>query len=167
MIRVGTAVDIHAFEAGIPLRLGGVTIPHDKGLKGHSDGDALLHAIASALLGSLALGDLGTHFPSSDPELAGIDSRAILQTVVEKVNERGYRLVNLDTMVVAQEPRLSPHVESIRDSVAGCLGVALDCVSVKAATSDRLGYTGRGEGIAAHATVLVARDAASPRAGGA
>ena len=132
-----------------------------------SDGDALLHALASALLGALALGDLGTHFPSSDPELAGIDSRAILQRVVEKVNASGYRIVNVDTMVVAQEPRLSPHVKTIRDSVAGCLGVALDRVSVKAATSDRLGYTGRGEGIAAHATVLVARAATSPRPGGA
>lgn len=155
-LRVGTAVDVHAFAAGVPLRLGGITIPHDKGLKGHSDGDALLHAIASALLGSLALGDLGTHFPSSDPELAGIDSRAILRRVMKKVNAQGYRLVNVDTMVVAQEPRLSPHMEAIRDSVAGCLEVALDRVSVKAATSDGLGYTGRGEGLVAHATVLVA-----------
>lgn len=166
-MRIGTAVDIHAFAPGIPLRLGGITIPHDKGLKGHSDGDALLHAIASALLGALALGDLGTHFPSSDPELAGIDSRAILTRVVEKVNARGYRLVNVDTMVVAQEPRLAPHVAAIRDSVAGCLGVDLDRVSVKAATSDGLGYTGRGEGIVAHASVLVAADATLPRPGGA
>lgn len=155
MFRVGNGVDIHRLESGIPLRLGGVEIPSERGLAGHSDGDALLHAIASAMLGALALGDLGEHFPSSDPGLAGIDSREILVRVRDMVAERGYELGNLDSMVIAQKPRLAPHRDRMRASIAGCLGVPVELVSVKAATSDRLGYTGREEGIVAYATVLL------------
>lgn len=154
-MRIGHGVDVHRLVPGIPLRLGGIEVPHDKGLEGHSDGDALLHAAASAMLGALGLGDLGEHFPSSDPELAGVDSRSILQRVGAMVREKGFELVNLDSTVVAQAPRLAPHRAAMCASIAGCLGVPIERVSVKAATSDHLGYTGRGEGIAAFAVVLL------------
>lgn len=157
MYRIGSGIDIHRLVAGIPLRLGGVEIPCEVGLEGHSDGDALLHAIASALLGALALGDLGEHFPSSDPSLKGIDSREIVRRCHGMVRERGYQVVNLDTTVVAQVPRLAPHRQRMRDSIAGCLGISVERISVKAATSDHLGYTGRAEGMVAHATVLLTR----------
>ncbi len=153
--RVGQGVDVHALASGRPLRLGGIEIPYERGLVGHSDGDALLHAIASALLGALALGDLGDHFPSTDPALAGIDSRTLLAKVSSMVEGRGWQVGNLDTMVIAQAPRLAPHRSAMRASIAGCLGVPVDRVSVKAATSDHLGFTGRGEGIACFATVVL------------
>jgi 2-C-methyl-D-erythritol 2,4-cyclodiphosphate synthase len=156
-VRIGSGVDIHCLEEGIPLKLGGVEIPSRMGLRGHSDGDALLHAVASALLGALALGDLGTHFPSSDPTLKGLDSRQLLRQVVALITERGYRVSNLDSTVIAQAPRLAPHRAAMRASIAGCLEIPVDRVSVKAATSDHLGYTGRKEGIVAHATVLLVR----------
>ncbi len=154
-MRIGTGTDIHALVEGVPLRLGGVTIPFEKGLKGHSDGDALLHAISSAILGALNLGDLGSHFPSSDPSLEGIDSREILKRTAFMMRERGFEICNVDSTVLAQRPRLAPHREKMCDSISSCLGVSGDQISVKAATSDRLGFTGRGEGIMAHAVVLL------------
>ena len=157
MIRVGNGFDVHAMVAGRPLVLGGVTIPYDRGLEGHSDADVLVHAIGDAILGALALGDLGKHFPDTDPRWKGADSRALLRHIVGLMNDRGYRIGNVDATVVAQAPRLAPHVPAMRANLAADLRCAVDDVSVKATTTERLGFTGRGEGIAAMATVLVAR----------
>ena len=154
-MRVGQGIDAHQLVAGRLLRLGGLDIPHDKGLEGHSDGDVLLHAIASALLGALGEGDLGSHFPSSDPALEGIRSTEILARVVGKVRERGFALGNLDATVIAQEPRLGGHLAELRRSVAALLEAPEDRVNVKVTSTDRLGAIGRGEGIAAQAVVLL------------
>jgi 2-C-methyl-D-erythritol 2,4-cyclodiphosphate synthase len=156
-VRIGNGFDVHAFASGRPLVLGGVTIPHSRGLAGHSDADVLLHAIADALLGSLALGDLGMHFPDTDPRWKGADSRALLRHVLTLVQGKGYAVANVDATVVAQAPRLAPFVGRMRDSIAADLGCEVDRVSVKATTTEHLGFTGREEGIAAIATVLVAR----------
>lgn len=157
-IRIGTGFDVHALVPGLRLVLGGVTIPFDKGLDGHSDADVLVHAIGDALLGALALGDLGRHFPDSDPRFKGADSRALLRHIVALMRERGFRVGNVDATVVAQAPRLAPHVEAMRANLAADLGCAADDVGVKATTTERLGFTGRGEGIAAMASVIVVRD---------
>lgn len=157
-IRIGTGFDVHALVPGRRLVLGGVTIPFDKGLDGHSDADVLVHAIGDALLGALALGDLGRHFPDSDPRFKGADSRALLRHIVALMRERGFRIGNVDATVVAQAPRLAPHVEAMRANLAADLGCAADDVGVKATTTERLGFTGRGEGIAAMASVIVVRD---------
>ena len=157
MIRIGNGFDVHALVAGRPLILGGVTISHDRGLEGHSDADVLLHAVADAILGALALGDLGAHFPDTDPRWKGADSRALLRHVVGLAADRGYRVGNVDATVIAQAPRLAPHVPAMRANLAADLRCAVDDVSVKATTTERLGFTGRGEGIAAMASVLVAR----------
>jgi 2-C-methyl-D-erythritol 2,4-cyclodiphosphate synthase len=154
-LRVGTGFDAHALVQGRPLIVGGVTVPHSHGLQGHSDADVLLHAVADALLGALALGDLGHWFPPGDPRYAGADSAALLGTVVAEVLRRGWRTANLDCTVIAERPRLAPHVPAMRERLAAVLGVALDRVSVKATTTDALGFTGRQEGIAAQAIVLL------------
>ncbi len=154
-MRIGHGFDAHRLVSGTPLRLGGVEIPFDRGLEGHSDGDVLLHAIASALLGALGQGDLGRHFPSSDPTLAGIASGEILTRVVVRVREQGCSLANLDSTLVAQEPRLGPHLEKMRASVAELLSVGEERVNVKVTSTDGLGSIGRSEGIAAHAVVLL------------
>jgi 2-C-methyl-D-erythritol 2,4-cyclodiphosphate synthase len=158
--RVGQGVDAHALAPGRRLVLGGIEIPHDRGLAGHSDGDVLLHAVASALLGALADGDLGTHFPSSDPALAGIASGVILRRVMERVCGAGFALGNVDATVIAQAPRLAPHVEAMRDSLAALLEVPRADVNVKVTSSDGLGALGRSEGIAASAVVLLVPRAA-------
>lgn len=155
MIRVGSGFDVHAFAPGRPLVLGGVTIPFDRGLAGHSDADVLLHAIADAILGAVALGDIGQHFPDSDPRWKGADSRALLRRVVALARERGHSIGNVDATVIAQVPRIAPHVASMRAHIAADLGCAIDVVSVKATTTERLGFTGREEGVAALATVLL------------
>ena len=155
MIRVGNGVDIHAFAEGRPLVLGGVRIPYEKGLTGHSDADALLHAVTSGILGAAGLGDLGDHFPSSDERWRDVDSRVLLRHAVELARGRGYTLVNVDSTVVAQSPRLSPHKLAMRDVIAADCGIAMDRVNVKAATTDHLGFVGRAEGVAAFATVLL------------
>ena len=155
MIRIGSGFDVHALVAGRPLILGGVAIPYDRGLEGHSDADVLLHAIGDAILGALALGDLGRHFPDTDPRWKGADSRALLRHIASLMIDRGYRIGNVDATVIAQAPRLAPHVEAMRANIAADLGCGLDAVSVKATTTERLGFTGRGEGIAAMASVLV------------
>ncbi|MDE2358066.1 MAG: 2-C-methyl-D-erythritol 2,4-cyclodiphosphate synthase [Betaproteobacteria bacterium] len=154
-MRIGTGFDVHPFAAGRPLVIGGVTIPHDRGLEGHSDADVLLHAIADAVLGALALGDIGTHFPDHDPRWKGADSRRLLREVVALASLQRYRVGNVDTTVIAQAPRLAPHVATMRENIASDLGCAVDCVSVKATTTERLGFAGRGEGIAAMASVLL------------
>ena len=156
-MRVGQGFDTHALVPGRPLVLGGIEIPHDRGLEGHSDGDVLLHAVTSALLGALGEGDLGRHFPSSDASLAGVSSAALLSRVVARARERGYVLGNLDTTVVAQAPRLAPHQGAMRERIAKLLDAAPERVNVKITSTDGLGAIGRGEGIAAFAVVLLER----------
>ena len=155
MIRIGQGIDAHAFQPGGRLVLGGVEIPHDAGLAAHSDGDVVLHALCDALLGAAALGDIGQHFPPDDPEYRGIDSRILLQRVRELVTDAGYKVVNTDITIVAEAPRMAGHIPDMRDNIATDLGLDAACVSVKATTSERMGFTGRGEGIAAFAVVLI------------
>ncbi len=154
-MRVGQGFDVHALVAGRKLILGGVTIPHDKGLAGHSDADVLLHAIADALLGAAALGDIGRHFPDTDARYRGADSRALLREVLQKVRTAGCRVVNVDATIIAQAPRMAPHVAKMTANIAEDLGIAPGAVNVKATTTERLGLTGRGEGIAAMAVALL------------
>jgi len=154
-MRIGIGYDVHALVAGRPLVIGGVTVPHSRGLAGHSDADVLLHAICDALLGALALGDLGTHFPDTDPRFKGADSRTLLRHVVSLVRARGYAVANIDATVIAQAPKLAPFVAAMRANVAADLGCDTSCVSIKATTTERLGFAVREEGIAAEAVVLV------------
>jgi 2-C-methyl-D-erythritol 2,4-cyclodiphosphate synthase len=156
-VRVGQGVDAHRLVAGRRLLLGGVEIPFDRGLEGHSDGDVLLHAVASALLGALGQGDLGEHFPSSDASLAGIASGEILARIVAKVVEAGLEIGNVDATVIAQVPRLAPHRDAMARSLAEALGVDGARVNVKVTSTDRLGFLGREEGVAALAVVLIGR----------
>jgi 2-C-methyl-D-erythritol 2,4-cyclodiphosphate synthase len=155
MMRIGNGFDVHALVAGRPLVIGGVTIPHDRGLDGHSDADVLLHAITDAVLGALALGDLGRHFPDTDARWKGADSRALLRHVAGLMAGAGFAIGNVDATVVAQAPRMAPHVPAMRRHIAADLGCGVDAVSVKATTTEALGFTGRGEGIAAMASVLL------------
>ncbi len=154
-MRIGIGYDVHALVEGRALVIGGVTVPHPRGLAGHSDADVLLHAICDALLGALALGDLGVHFPDSDPRWKGADSRGLLRHVVSLVRARGYGVGNVDATVIAQAPKLAPFVAAMRANVAADLGCDPACVSIKATTTERLGFAGREEGIAAEAVVLV------------
>jgi 2-C-methyl-D-erythritol 2,4-cyclodiphosphate synthase len=155
--RVGIGLDVHALESGRRLVLGGVEIPHSAGLAGHSDGDALVHAIVDALLGAAARGDIGQWFPSSEQRWAGADSLLMLQTVVDTLLAEGWQIVNVDATVVAQQPRIGPHVSAMRERLGGVLGLSIDAVSVKATTTDHLGALGRAEGIAAQAVALLVR----------
>ena len=155
MIRTGIGYDIHRLVTDRRLVLGGVAIDHPTGLAGHSDGDVLLHAVMDALLGATALGDLGTHFPSDDPAFTGADSLRLLERVVGLVGGAGYRIGSVDVSVIAQAPRLSPHIAGMRDHIAHALGVERGAVSVKATTNDGLGIVGAGEAIAALATAVV------------
>ncbi|MGR4067279.1 2-C-methyl-D-erythritol 2,4-cyclodiphosphate synthase [Halomonas sp. LR3S48] len=157
MLRIGHGFDVHRFGDGDHLVIGGVTIPFGHGFVAHSDGDVLLHAISDALLGACALGDIGRHFPDTDPAWAGADSRVLLRHVLTLVREAGYRVGNVDATVIAQAPRLAPHVAAMCSHIAEDLDLPLDGVNVKATTSERLGFTGRGEGIAAEAVVLLTR----------
>ena len=154
-MRVGHGYDVHRLVEGHRLILGGVDIPHVKGLLGHSDADVLLHAISDALLGAAALGDIGKHFPDTDPRYAGADSLVLLRRVGELIAERGYAVVNIDSTVIAQAPKLAPHIEQMRQNIARALSIDVDCVSVKATTEEHLGFTGDGSGIAAHAVCLI------------
>ena len=154
-MRVGQGFDVHRLVPGRPLWLGGVEIPHDRGLEGHSDGDALLHAVADALLGALGAGDLGAHFPSSDERWRGVASREILAAAARRVRERGFEVGNVDATVIAEAPRLSPFQAAMRSSVAEILGVPEERVNLKVTSTDGLGALGRGEGIAATAVVLL------------
>ncbi len=155
-MRIGQGFDAHRLVPGRPLRLGGVELPFDRGLEGHSDGDVLLHAVASALLGALGDGDLGRHFPSSDPALAGIASSEMLARVGERVRARGLAVANIDATVVAEAPRLAGHLAKMEGVISDVLGLPADAVNVKATSSDGLGAIGRGEGIAAFAVALLA-----------
>lgn len=154
-MRIGHGYDAHRFTDGSSVTIGGVAIPHDRALAAHSDGDVLLHAICDALLGAAGLGDIGGHFPDSDAQYAGIDSRVLLRRVRDKINQLGWEVVNVDSTVVAQAPRLGPHVQAMRAHIAQDLAVGSGAVNVKATTTERMGFTGRGEGIAAHAVVLL------------
>ena len=156
-IRIGQGFDVHAFAENRKLIIGGVEILHEKGLLGHSDADVLLHAICDALLGAAALGDIGIHFPDSDPRYKGADSRELLREVARLVGEGGYRVSNVDATVITQAPRLAPYIAAMRDNIAADLHLPLDGINVKATTTERLGFTGRGEGIAAEAVCLVRR----------
>jgi 2-C-methyl-D-erythritol 2,4-cyclodiphosphate synthase len=154
-IRIGNGFDVHALVTGRRLVLGGVTIPGERGLDGHSDADVLLHAIVDAILGALALGDIGAHFPDTDPRWKDADSRVLLRHVAGLAHVQGFAVENLDTTVIAQAPKLAPHVPQMRVNIAADLGCDVGQVSVKATTTERLGFAGRGEGIAALATVLL------------
>ena len=155
--RVGNGYDVHQLAEGLPLVLGGVKIPHTKGCIAHSDGDVLLHALCDALLGALALGDIGQHFPDTSEEFRGIDSRRLLERVMSLVREAGWQVVNADLTLLAQKPKIAPYVPQMREAIAPILGVDLSCVSVKATTTEKLGPVGREEGISAYAVVLLGR----------
>lgn len=155
--RIGQGFDVHALVSGRPLIIGGVTIPYDKGLLGHSDADVLLHAVTDALLGAAGLGDIGQHFPDTDPQFKGADSRMLLREACRRVRDAGWRVSNLDATVIAQAPKLAPHVRAMEAHIAHELGMDEAGVNVKAKTTERLGFTGRGEGIAAEAIVLLVR----------
>ena len=154
-MRIGQGFDAHAFVAGRKLIIGGVEIPHHKGLEGHSDADVLLHAVSDALLGAAALGDIGQHYPDTDPSYRGADSREILRATARKVAEAGYRIVNVDATIIAQAPRMAPHVAKMTGNIAADLGVKPAAISVKAKTTEGLGFVGRDEGIAVQAVVLI------------
>ncbi len=153
--RIGHGIDVHRFGEGDHVTLAGVNIPHEQGLIAHSDGDVALHALSDALLGALALGDIGKHFPDTDAAFKGADSRLLLRRVLGLVHERGYRVGNADITVLAERPKLAPHIQTMRERVAEDLQVAVDVVSVKATTTEKLGFVGRREGIEAHAVVLL------------
>jgi 2-C-methyl-D-erythritol 2,4-cyclodiphosphate synthase len=154
-MRVGQGFDVHALVAGRKLIIGGVHIPYEKGLEGHSDADVLLHALCDALLGAAAMGDIGMHFPDSDARYKSADSRGLLREVSAKVQEAGYRIVNIDATIIAQAPKMAPHIPDMVNHIAADLGLSRGQINVKATTTERLGFTGRGEGIAAHAVVLL------------
>ncbi|WP_299310977.1 2-C-methyl-D-erythritol 2,4-cyclodiphosphate synthase [uncultured Halomonas sp.] len=154
-MRIGHGFDVHRFGDGDHLMIGGVAVPFHHGFIAHSDGDVLLHAISDALLGACALGDIGRHFPDTDPAWKGADSRMLLRRVVALVREAGYRVGNLDATLIAQAPKMAPHIAAMAANIAEDLGVEAGAVNVKATTSERLGFTGRGEGIAAEAVVLL------------
>ncbi len=156
-IRIGHGFDVHAFAAGRRLVIGGVDIPHARGLAGHSDADVLLHAICDALLGAAGLGDIGRHFPDSDARYKGIDSRRLLRHVAQLLVDQGWRVGNVDATLIAQAPRMAPHIPAMQANLAADLGLAPGTVNVKATTTERLGFTGREEGIAAEAVCLIVR----------
>lgn len=155
MIRIGTGYDVHRLQEGLPLWIGGVRIEHTHGLLGHSDADVLLHAICDALLGAAALGDIGKHFPDTDPAYKGINSLKLLAHVGTLLKEHGYSVGNIDSTVVAQRPKMAPHIHQMRQNIADTLGISVDQISVKATTTERLGFEGREEGISAQAVALL------------
>ena len=158
-MRIGHGYDVHKFGGAGPIVIGGVEIEYAQGLLAHSDGDVLLHAICDAILGALALGDIGHHFPDTDPTFKGADSRVLLRDVFAKVKEYGLSLGNLDSTIVAQSPKMAPHIQAMRENIAQDLQANINQVNVKATTTEKLGFTGRKEGIACHAVVLLVPDA--------
>lgn len=154
-MRVGQGFDVHQLVEGRKLIVGGVDIPYERGLFGHSDADVLLHAICDALLGAAGLGDIGRHFPDSDPRYKGIDSRRLLREVVHLLRGKGWIVANLDATIIAQAPKMAPYILQMAENIAADLEVAADCINVKATTTEKLGFTGRGEGIAAQAVCLI------------
>jgi 2-C-methyl-D-erythritol 2,4-cyclodiphosphate synthase len=157
-IRIGHGFDVHAFASGRRLIIGGVDIPHERGLLGHSDADVLLHAICDALLGAAGLGDIGKHFPDNGPQYKGIDSRKLLRHVDDLLKREGWNTGNVDATIIAQAPRMAPHIQTMRENIAEDLNVAVAQVNVKATTTEQLGFTGRGEGIAAEAVCLIVQE---------
>lgn len=157
-MRVGFGYDSHRLVEGRPLMLGGLHVPHHLGSLGHSDADVLLHALCDALLGALALGDIGSHFPDTDPAYKGADSRKLLAAVVKLINDKGWNVGNVDCTVVLERPKLRPHIDGMRTVIAELLGVALDAVSVKATTNEKMGFAGREEGVCAYAVALLERE---------
>lgn len=155
MFRIGQGFDVHAFAEGRPLIIGGITIPYEKGLLGHSDADVLLHTIADACLGAIAEGDIGKHFPDTDPTFKDADSAVLLEHVWKIVSEKGYELGNLDCTIIAQKPKMAPHIEAMRKRISELLQTSIENVNVKATTTEKLGFTGREEGIASQAVVLL------------
>lgn len=154
-MRIGQGFDAHALVAGRKLIVGGVAIPHAKGLAGHSDADVLIHAVCDALLGAAALGDIGSHFPDTDARYQGIDSRKLLREVARLLKERGLKVANVDATIIAQAPQMAPHIPAMRANLAADLGISPDAVNVKAKTTEKLGFVGRGEGIAVEAVALL------------
>ena len=154
-MRAGIGIDVHQFAEGRKLIVGGVEIPHSRGLKGHSDADVLLHAISDALLGAAALGDIGKHFPDTSPEFKDIDSKILLRHVGKLIADEGYSIENIDSMLLMERPKVAPHIMAMRENIAQCLDIDVRKVAVKATTNEKLGYIGREEGVAAHAICLI------------
>ncbi|WP_335872138.1 2-C-methyl-D-erythritol 2,4-cyclodiphosphate synthase [Bacillus sp. 2205SS5-2] len=155
MYRIGQGYDVHQLVENRPLIIGGIHIPYEKGLLGHSDADVLLHVVADAALGAIGSGDIGKHFPDTDPDFEGADSASLMSSVWELVKQAGYELGNIDCTIIAQKPKMAPHIEQMRSRIAELLESSADKVNVKATTTEKLGFTGRGEGIAAQATILL------------
>ena len=155
MLRIGQGYDVHRFKDDGEVILGGVTIDYEQGLEAHSDGDVVLHALCDALLGAAALGDIGKHFPDTDPTFKGADSRILLRHVYGIIQEQGYQVVNIDITIIAQAPKMAPHISAMCSNIAADLTIAVDCVNVKATTTEKLGFEGRKEGIAVHAITLI------------
>ena len=162
MMRIGQGFDVHALVEGRPLIIGGVSIPFERGLAGHSDADVLLHALCDALIGAAGLGDIGKHFPDTDPRYKGVDSRELLRAVMQLLQARGYGVINVDATIIAQAPKMAPHIAGMCANIAADLGLDDDEVNIKAKTAERLGFVGRGEGIVAEAVVLIHRSTATP-----
>ena len=154
-MRIGHGYDVHRLVEGRPLILGGVTVPHEKGLLGHSDADVLAHAVSDALLGAAALGDIGSHFPDTDPAFKGAYSLKLLPSVCEKLTAAGYRIENIDATILAQRPKLRPYIDTMRENLASACGISISQINVKATTEEKLGFTGAEEGMAAHAVCLL------------
>ena len=157
-IRVGNGYDVHALAPGLPLILGGISIPYEYGCVAHSDGDVVIHSLCDALLGALALGDIGKHFPDTDPAYKGIDSKILLDKVTKLISFYGYGLVNADITILAQKPKLLPYVDQMRQTLASITGVDISAISIKATTTEKLGFVGRKEGIAVYAVVLLSKE---------
>ncbi len=157
MLRIGNGYDVHRFKEGRKLILGGVEVPHEKGLDGHSDADVLVHAIMDAMLGAMALGDIGQHFPDTHDEYRGISSMLLLKHVNRLIGEKGYRIINMDSIIVAQRPKLKPYIMIMRENIAKELSVDIDCISVKATTEEKLGFTGEELGVKSYCVVLLAK----------
>ncbi len=156
-LRIGFGFDVHQLVEDVPFTLGGIVIPHEKGSIGHSDADTLIHAICDALLGAANLGDIGLHFPDTDPGMKGIDSKILLQKTMNLIAREGYGIVNIDTTVCLQQPKLRPYIQQMKETLARVMGIAEGCLSIKATTTEKLGFTGREEGVAVYATVLIGK----------
>ncbi len=155
MLRIGQGYDAHKFKEGDHIIIGGVKIPYEKGMAAHSDGDVALHALCDALLGAAALGDIGKHFPDTDAAFKNIDSRILLRDVVSKLHGMGFKVANVDVTIIAQAPKMAPHIPTMREYIAADLGIKLECVNVKATTTEKMGFEGRGEGISSMAVALL------------
>ncbi len=154
-MRIGFGFDVHQLVDNVPFTLGGIVIPHHKGATGHSDADTLVHAICDALLGAANLGDIGLHFPDTDPALKGIDSKILLQETIHLISKKGYNIINIDTTVCLQQPKLRPYIPQMKEVLSRVMNIPEDCLSIKATTTEKLGFTGREEGVAVYATVLI------------